>query len=161
DSLQCPRSQRLRWSIILRLTFRRSFHSSTRSLSSSHRIRASLPCTCSSPPGLALSSPMPPRPHWRGQSCSPTAVGECGRRYVLGPRVQGRCDGVDARICHCSPDVSKTRQITHDLRTRASLPRARRRGRPSLPGLHEGVYSLPLDPIQSRRLCVCAEVRNG
>src|SRR5436309_8127842 len=123
--------------------------------------QAPLPCTCSSPPGLALSSPMPPRPHWRGQSCSPTAVGECGRRYVLGPRVQGRCDGVDARICHCSPDVSKTRQITHDLRTRASLPRARRRGRPSLLGLHEGVYSLPLDPIQSRRLCVCAEVRNG
>ena len=91
----------------------------------------------------------------------PPRVGECGRRYVLGPRVQGRCDGVDARICHCSPDVSKTRQITHDLRTRASLPRARRRGRPSLPGLHEGVYSLPLDPIRSRRLCVCAEVRNG
>ena len=32
--------------------------SSTRSFSSSHRIRAPLPCTCSSPPGLAFSSPI-------------------------------------------------------------------------------------------------------
>src|SRR5438445_4045894 len=32
--------------------------SSTRWLSSSHRIRAPLPCTCSSPAGLAFSSPM-------------------------------------------------------------------------------------------------------
>src|SRR5215470_11357184 len=30
--------------------------SSTRSFSSSHRVRAPLPCTCSSPPGLAFSS---------------------------------------------------------------------------------------------------------
>src|SRR6266540_5100971 len=33
------------------------FISSTRSLSSSHRNRAPLPCTCSSRPGLAFSSP--------------------------------------------------------------------------------------------------------
>ena len=34
-------------------------------------------------------------------------VGECGRRHVLGPRVQRRCDWVDARICHCSPGAGK------------------------------------------------------
>jgi hypothetical protein len=32
--------------------------SSMSSFSSSHRVRAPLPCTCSSPPGLAFSSPM-------------------------------------------------------------------------------------------------------
>src|SRR5229473_1579398 len=34
------------------------FISSTRSFSSNHRVRAPLPCTCSSPAGLAFSSPM-------------------------------------------------------------------------------------------------------
>ena len=36
----------------------RRFISSTRSFSSSQRVRAPLPCTCSSPPGWAFSSPM-------------------------------------------------------------------------------------------------------
>jgi transposase len=37
----------------------------------------------------------------------PLRVGERGRRHVLGHRVQRFRDGVDARICHCSPGAGE------------------------------------------------------
>src|SRR3954451_22143183 len=65
--------------------------SSRSSFSSSHRIRVPLPCTCSSPPGLALSSRMDAGEDGRA---GPLRVGEGVRRDVLGLRVQGTDDGV-------------------------------------------------------------------
>ena len=78
--------------------------SSTRSFSSSHRVRAPLPCTCSSPAGLAFSSPMA-----AARSPERTVVfAHCGSVSVfdatyLGLRVQGADDGV-------APDPSITPQ---------------------------------------------------
>jgi hypothetical protein len=78
--------------------------SSTNWLSSSQRIRAPLPCTCSSPPGLALRSAMAvARVVGEDGGVRPLRIGECGRCHVLGLRVQGRGDGVDARIFHRTP----------------------------------------------------------
>src|SRR5215212_9218586 len=81
--------------------------SSTRSLSSSNWTTLRLPTTCSSPPGLAFSSPT-------AAATSPerTAVSaHFGSVSVVdathfGPRVQHRCDGV-VGICHRSPGAGE------------------------------------------------------
>jgi hypothetical protein len=82
----------------------RNWISSTRSWSSSHRIRAPLPCTCSSPPGLAFSSPMAAaRSPERTVVFAPLRIGDRGRCQVLGLRVQGVCDRMAAPIRHAQP----------------------------------------------------------
>src|SRR5207245_5206735 len=71
------------------------FISSTRSFSSSHRVRAPLPCTCSSPAGLAFSSPMAAaRVTGEDGRVRPARFGERVRCDVLGLCVQGTYDGV-------------------------------------------------------------------
>src|SRR5919108_3565486 len=74
--------------------------SSTSWLSRSQRTRLPLPCTCSSPAGLAFSSPMAAAmsPE-RTVVSAPLRIGECGRCDVLGPRVQRHRDRVVALIC--------------------------------------------------------------
>src|SRR5256885_4291345 len=73
--------------------------SSRRSFSSSHRIRAPLPCTAAHPPAWLQLADGSREVTGEDSRVRPTRFGERGRREVLGLRVQGSCDLVG------SPDV--------------------------------------------------------